>query len=344
VTVRINLALQGGGAHGAFTWGVLDRLLDEDEIEVAALSGTSAGALNAAAFKSGMVAGGREGARAALDALWAEVGTVGDLRLNAWMRQVLPLAAAWNEAMEDTFAVSPQGIAAQVFSPYAYGPMWANPLDRVVRQMEFAHICDDAGPRLFIGATNVRTGKIKVFTGHEVSPEVLLASSCLPTVFQAVEVKDAKTGVAEAYWDGGYTGNPALFPLYVPHLPDDIVIVSINPLRREDIPRTPLEIQNRINEVSFNASLLGELRAVQFVKRLIADGKMAKGQMKDVLIHMIADDALMTELSATTKLLPTPALLARLKAAGRAAAAAFLQGHRGDLGRRASVNLRELFS
>jgi NTE family protein len=343
VVLRINLALQGGGAHGAFTWGVLDRLLEDDTIEVAALSGTSAGALNAAAFKAGMIADGRKGAKAALSKLWDQVGTVGDMRLNAWLRQVMPYAAAWNEALEETFNVSPQGIASQVFSPYAYGPMWNNPLERVVKGFDFSQVCADQGPKLFISATNVRTGKIRVFDGREVTPEVLLASACIPSVFQAVELTDPATGEVEAFWDGGYAGNPALFPLYTADLPDDIVIVSINPLRREAIPKTPLEIQNRLNEISFNAALLGELRAVNFVKRLIATGKMEKGQMKDVLIHMIADDPLMTELSATTKLMPSPALLTQLKQAGRHAATAFLTQHAKDISLRSSVNLSMLF-
>jgi NTE family protein len=344
MVIRINLALQGGGAHGAFTWGVLDRLLQDEAIEVAAISGTSAGALNAAALKAGMIKGGRKGAQAALKGLWDSVGTVGDFRLNAWMKPFLPFAAAWTEAMEDTFNVSPKGIAAQVFSPYVWGDHWANPLDRVVRTFDFAHVCAHDEPRLFISATNVRTGKIKVFQDQEITPEVLLASSCLPTVFQAQEVTDAQTGVTDSYWDGGYAGNPALFPLYDKTLPDDIVIVSINPLRREAIPDTPLEIQNRINEISFNAALLGELRSVNFVHRLIAEGRMPKGQMKKPKIHMISDDPLMTELSATTKLLPTPAILSRLKKAGQAAAATFLAAHRSDLNHRSSVDLPRLFS
>ncbi len=343
MTRRISLALQGGGAHGAFTWGVLDRLLEDEDVEVAALSGTSAGALNAAAFKAGMISGGREGARETLNALWAKVGTAGDFRMAAWMKPLMPFAAAWTEAMETTFAVSPQGIAAQVFSPYVWGEAWRNPLAPAVRLLDFTQVCAGEGPRLHVSATNVRTGRIRVFSGQEISPEALLASACLPTVFQAVEIADPQTGRTESYWDGGYTGNPALFPLYDPALPDDIVIVSINPLRREDVPDTPLEIQNRINEISFNSALLGELRAVNFVKRLIAQGKMEKGRMKDVLIHFIADEKLMTELTATTKLLPSPAILERLKNAGRQAADGFLKKHMGDIGHRSSVDLQGLF-
>nr|WP_241427568.1 patatin-like phospholipase family protein [Fertoeibacter niger] len=341
--MRINVALQGGGAHGAFTWGVLDRLLEDDGIEIAGISGTSAGALNAAALKAGLAAGGREGAKASLDALWAQVGSVGDLRLNAWLTAWMPVVTAVTDAVEQAFPVSPQGIAAQVFSPYAYGPWWQNPLEQVVRRFDFTKVCHDDGPRLFVGATNVRSGKVRVFSGREIGPEVLLASACIPTVFQAQEITDPKTGVAEAYWDGGFTGNPALFPLFAAGLPDDILVVSINPLRREEVPETPLDIQNRMNEISFNASLLQELRAIAFVKRLIREGKLERGTMKDVLIHMIADDALMTDLTASTKLRPAPLLLARLKAAGRVAADTFLADHRASIGQRSSVDLPLLF-
>ncbi len=343
MTVRINLALQGGGAHGAFTWGVLDRLLDDDQIEIAAISGTSAGALNGAAYKAGLRTGGRAGAKASLDQLWSQVGRFDQARFAQWMFPGLPVVAAMAEAMEDMLVVSPQGIAAQMISPYAFGAAWRNPLERMVRRLDFTDVCAADGPALFVSATNVRTGKIRVFSGDEISPEVLMASACLPTAFQAVELIDPKTGTLEAFWDGGYAGNPALYPLYAKSLPDDVVIVSINPMYRDELPKSPMEIQNRINEISFNAALLGELRAVNFVKRLIRQGKMEQGAMKDVLIHFISDEALMTELSASSKLGPTTSLLTRLKAAGRLAADSFLQGHRGDLGKRASIDLAGLF-
>jgi NTE family protein len=338
MTVRVNLALQGGGAHGAFTWGVLDRLLDETSIEVAAISGTSAGALNGAAFKAGMVAGGRDGARAALDRLWASVGVVGDLRLSAWMQPVLPFAAAMTSAWENAFNTSPQGIAAQLFSPYAMGAAWKNPLAPVVAGFDFSKVCAEAGPQLFVTATNVRNGKIGVFSGQNITPDAILASGCLPTAFQAVEVPDPLTGKVEAWWDGGYSGNPALFPLYDKGLPDDLIIVAINPLYRDTVPTTPLEIQNRINEISFNAPLLRDLRAIAFVKRLLVQGVLAPGSMKDVALHLIADDVLMNELSASSKLIPTPSLLARLKAAGRVAAHQFLATHGDSLGKRGTVD------
>lgn len=343
MVLKINIALQGGGAHGAFTWGVLDRLLEEDGIEIAGISGTSAGALNGAAYKSGWLTGGRRGAKDNLDWLWAQVGAVGDMRLSAWMLPFQPWLRQITDAVDAAMPVSPQGLLAQVVSPYGFGPFWRNPLERVVRRFHFDKVCADQGPRLFVGATNVRTGRIRVFSGAEITTEVILASACLPTVFQAVNVPDPVTGKVETYWDGGYTGNPALFPLYDPGLPDDIVIVNINPLRREEVPDTAVEIQNRINEISFNASLLADLRAINFVKELIADGKIARGAMKDVLVHMIADDPLMNGLSAGTKQLASPYLLFRLKDAGRTAAATFLKAHRKDIGKRASVDLQALF-
>lgn len=341
--LRLNLALQGGGAHGAFTWGVLDRLLEDPDLEIAGITGTSAGALNAAALKAGLIAGGPEVARAMLDQLWADVGAVGDLRVAQWFRTVFPWAAAMGDFASANLPVSPAGLAAQLYSPYAWGPFWQNPLSDIVSRFDFSRICANEGPDLFVSATNVRSGKIRVFAGAEITPAALLASACLPTVFQAVELRDPATGRDEVFWDGGFTGNPALFPLYQPHLPDDILIISINPLYREAIPQTPVEIQNRVNEISFNAALLGELRSVAFVKRLIALGRMPAGAMKDINIHLIADDDLMNQLGAGSKLSPTPELLTQLKTAGRAAADHFLHRHRGHIGKESSADLRGIF-
>lgn len=335
---RVNLALQGGGAHGAFTWGVLDRLLEDDSLEIAGISGTSAGALNGAALKAGLIAGGRGAARKRLDRMWDQVGEIGDFRMLPWMAAFLPALRFWQTASAAFLPFSPQGVAAQLYTPYAFGSRWTNPLEPVVHDLDFTHVCAADGPQLFVSATNVRTGRIKVFAGQEIGPEALLASACLPTVFQTVEIG------GEGYWDGGYSGNPALFPLYEPDLPDDILVVSINPMRRDDVPDTPLEIQNRINEISFNASLLGELRAINFVRRLIAEGRMEQGRMKDVKVHMISDDGLMNELSADSKLSPTPYLLERLKAAGREAANRFLSEGGRKIGQEGSVTLRDLLA
>ena len=347
-TRRINLALQGGGAHGAFTWGVLERLLDEDWIEIAGISGTSAGALNGAALKAGLVrasgAAGRRAARENLEWLWGRVGEVPSLRFNRWADQMLPyLPPPMRRLAEATSPMAWLDVMARLVSPYDFGPFWKNPLEAIVADMPFNHICSLRGPQFFVSATCVRTGKIRVFSGDEISVQSILASACLPTVFQAVEIDDPETGRREAYWDGGYSGNPALFPLFDPDLPRDIVVVGINPMVREGVPRTPSHIEDRINEISFNASLLRELRAIQFVKRLIASGKIAEGSMKDVITHMIADDDLMAELGAESKLLPDPRLLARLRKAGQERADAWLSAHADRIGREPSVDLVALF-
>lgn len=337
-TTRINLALQGGGAHGAFTWGVLDRLLEESWIEVAAVSGTSAGALNAAALKAGWATGGAEGARAALRVLWTRVAGVRDLRTMGWYRSVLPSVGALAQAAEAWMPVSPADWATRVFSPYDYGPFWRNPLAPVVEAFNLSEVCAQTGPRLIVAATNVRTGKVRVFQGAEVTYDAILASAALPTLFRAVEID------GEAYWDGGYAANPALFPLYDKDLPNDILIVSINPLRRDEVPTSAAGIVNRINEISFNAALLRDLRAIAFVKRLLAEGRMEPGAMKDVFVHLIADDALMTSLNLRTKVTPTPLLIDTLHAAGRRAAERFLARSAADLGQRSSCDILEMFN
>lgn len=335
---QISLALQGGGAHGAFTWGVLDRLLEEEDIEIAAISGTSAGALNGAALKAGLVAGGREAARARLAALWQQVGEIGDLQSIApWFQPFLPMLRLMQQSAAMMMPVSPAQLATQLYSPYAWGQLWQNPLEPVVRQFDFSEICADCGPAFFVGATNVRSGRARIFRGQEITPEALMASACLPSVFQAVEID------GEAYWDGGFTGNPALWPLYHRELPDDLLIVHVNPLRRESLPQTPVEIQERMSEISFNVSLLSELRSVAFVKRLRAAGQIAPGQMKDVRVHMIHDDPLMNDLSGATKLQPGKALIDRLFGAGQLACEAFLASHGAKIGHEPSVNLGELF-
>ncbi|MFA8443112.1 patatin-like phospholipase family protein [Yoonia sp.] len=341
---QINLALQGGGAHGAFTWGVLCRLLHEDDIEIAAISGTSAGALNAAALKSGWVADGRDGAIANLSWLWEQIGHVTDPVFTPWISAASPTAELWAKALKYSPAYTAFDMTTRMFSPYIYGPAMQNPLAKIVQKFHYDAVCAKDGPELHICATNVRSGKIRVFTGDEISSNVIMASACLPSLFQAVEFEDPQTGKVEAFWDGGYTGNPALYPLFASDLPDDLLIVNINPLYREELPMDSQSIENRVNEISFNSSLLRELRAIDFVKRLLADGSIKTGTMKDVLVHMIADDALMNGLNVATKTIPTAVILRRLKEAGETAADTFLKNHKKDLGKRSSVNLSEMFN
>ncbi|MEM7520248.1 MAG: patatin-like phospholipase family protein, partial [Pseudomonadota bacterium] len=292
---RINLALQGGGAHGAFTWGVLDRLLQDDDVEICGISGTSAGALNGAALKAGWVKDGAAGARANLAWLWEQVAGVSEQSLAQWMS---PFGVSGiSNAMEYSWPVTVADAVGAMTSPYAYGPFYRNPLTDIVAKFDYDSVCNSVAPMLHICATRVRNGKIKVFSGDEISAEAIMASACLPTVFKAVEIYDPATERLEAYWDGGYTGNPALFPLYAGSASDDIVIVNINPLEREALPVTPKQIQNRINEISFNSSLLRELRAIDFVQRLLDEGRADTDRLSRVRVHMIADDDLMAQLS-----------------------------------------------
>ncbi len=343
MSTKYNLALQGGGAHGAFTWGVLHRLLLESSLEIASISGTSAGALNGAAVKSGLAKGSREAAIEQLDLLWSDVGAITDDRFSGWINAMMPTMQNVTKSLDHSPGYMWFDMASRAFSPYAYGPFYRNPLDPIVSKFHFDDVCAEKGPQLHICATNVRSGKIRVFTGAEITADVIMASACLPTMYQAVELDDPKTGRTEAYWDGGYTGNPALFPLFDSELPDDIVIVNINPLYRHAIPQTPQEIQNRINEISFNSSLLREMRAIRFVKRLLENGSLTRGSMKDVNVHMIADDTLMTDLSVATKILPNPVTLERLRKAGFEAADQFVSKHGDKIGREGSVDLAEMF-
>ena len=338
---KINLALQGGGAHGAFTWGVLDALLQDERIEIAGMSGTSAGALNGAAVKAGLVADGREGARRNLDWLWGKVGAVDVPGFSNWMTGMAAGPVARAIEFSPLFAWS--DLASRVMSPYAYGPFYSNPLKPIVDAFDFDQVCADCAPELFICATRVQSGKIRVFEGDEITTDAILASACLPTLFKAIEIEDPKTGKKEPYWDGGYTGNPALYPLFDPGLPDDIVIININPLERSELPVTPQQIQNRINEISFNSSLLRELRAINFVQRLLHKGVLQTDQMARVLIHMIADDELMNDLSVATKLIPNATVVNRLKTAGQKAAEKFLAAHFDDLNAESTVDLKAMY-
>lgn len=339
---RINLALQGGGAHGAFTWGALNRILCDERIEIAGISGTSAGALNGAALKSGLLENGRQGALDNLDWLWGEIGAQDVTHMTDWMIGLTPSLVS--KVMQLSPAYMAVDAISRVASPYAYGPMYSHPLRSIVEKFSFDKICAHEGPDLYICATNVRTGKIKLFSGPDISTDAILASGCLPTVFQAIEINDEKTGKLEAYWDGGYMGNPALFPLYEDHLPEDIVVININPLYRDEIPKTAQEIANRVNEISFNGSLFRELRAVAFVRRLIREDRMPAGAMKSVLMHMISDDDLMQQLSVATKTVPQPYVLQKLRDAGEQAASAFLDTHFDAIGTDSTVDLEAMFS
>ncbi len=343
---KVSLALQGGGAHGAFTWGVLDRLLEEQDIEVSAISAASAGAMNAAAFKSGWMNGRHDGARKSLAEFWRALDGVGQLMpepVRNWFTALSPPLAALAQTASMNPAYHGQAAMMRVFSPYQTNPLNFHPLASILEQFDFDAIRSAEGPRLHISATNVRTGKIRVFTGDEVDEAALLASGALPQVFQAVEIDDAKTGKREAFWDGGFMGNPALFPLFGKTNAPDVLIVHINPLYRDEIPKTAGEIEDRVNEISFNATLLRELRAIDFVQRLIEEGRLSATEKPAPHIHSIADDETMRHLGVATKMSPSPGLIDQLFDAGRAQTEAFLKAHGDEIGTCSTCDLRAMF-
>ena len=332
---RINLALQGGGAHGAYTWGVLDRLLDEDRLEVEAISGTSAGAMNAAVFADGMGRGGREEARRALDNFWTNISQAaqaGPLQPTPFDR----FAGGWN--LDHSAAFLAFDMLTRMVSPYQLNPMNLNPLRGVLgRSIDFRRLEGCRAVKLFISATNVKTGKVRVFQSGEITAEALLASACLPFLFQAVTVD------GDPYWDGGYMGNPAIFPLIYGTQSQDVVIVQINPLGCDRVPTTAAEIMNRVNEISFNSSLMREMRAISFVTDLIDEQKLDSNSYKRINVHWIEAEKQMRGLGVSSKLNARMDFLLHLKAIGRKAADDWLAGHFDHIGHRSTIDIKEKF-
>jgi NTE family protein len=327
-----NLALQGGGAHGAFTWGVIDRLLEEPRFEIEGVSATSAGAVNAVLLAHGLTIGGRTGARQALADFWQSVAKISKSSfLRPW----------WSDRMTENHGLeySPGyvffDLLSRVFSPYQINPFNYNPLRTMLEQaIDFERLRRECTLKLFLCATNVRTGKVRVFTKEEMCVARVLASACLPLFCQAIEVD------GEYFWDGGYMGNPALFPLIYSCECRDIIVIHINPTERADIPKTAPEIINRINEISFNSSLFREMRAIAFVTKLIDDGKISDGSLKRMLIHAIEADDVMQRLGASSKFNADWDFLSYLHDMGRERAGSWLQSHLDMIGIESTVNIR----
>lgn len=331
----INLALQGGGAHGAFTWGVLDCLLEDGRIGIEALSGTSAGAVNAAVLIDGYMRGGEDGAREALRNLWHEIARIGafsPIQRSPW--------DVWqgNFSLDHNPAYQFFDMLTRMASPYDLNPGNLNPMRDLLGEMvDFDRVRSCSDINLFISATNVHTGRVKVFHGEDVSLDAVMASSCLPLLFQAVEID----GIP--YWDGGYMGNPVLFPFFYNSKSDDILLVQINPLERKETPKTSRDIHNRLNEITFNASLNKELRAIEFVSRLIEHEDLSEERYKRVRMHMIEADDELASLSASSKLNAELTFLEHLHDIGRRAAEAWLAANFDQIGEKSTFNLTEFF-
>jgi NTE family protein len=290
----ITLALQGGGSHGALTWGVLDRLLEDARLDIRAISGTSAGAMNAVALADGFARGGREGAREALERFWRAVSDAA--RFSPIQRSPLDrLTGNYSLDMSPSYLFFES--MSRMFSPYDLNPMGVNPLRGLLDELiDFDKVNALSDLRVYVTATNVRTGRPRVFGPGELGIDPVLASACLPQMFPAVEIG------GEAYWDGGFSGNPALYPLLTSAVSPDIVVVQINPLVRTELPRSAREIMNRVNEISFNSSLVKELRAIDLMQRVAEAKGIDLGVYTQTYLHLIHTDLEVQDLVASSKL------------------------------------------
>ena len=331
----INLALQGGGAHGALTWGVLDHLLEDGRLSIEGISATSAGAMNAAVLAQGFMADGREGARLALESFWRAVSTAGSaspLQPSLFDRW----SGNWN--MDYSAAYLAFDVLTRMFAPQQLNPLGVNFMrDLLVETIDFERLRRCTDLKLYISATSVRSGKIKIFEAHEISADVLMASACLPFLYEAVEID------GEPYWDGGYLGNPAIYPLIYGCDSPDVLVIRVNPIQREDPPRTARGILNRINEISFNSSLMREMRAIAFVTRLIDDGTVKDGRLKRMLIHSIEADEYVAGLGYSSKLNPDWDFLTHLRDIGRERTRVWLAANVDKVGVQSSIDIREAF-
>jgi NTE family protein len=332
--VLIDLALQGGGSHGAFTWGVLDRLLEEPWFHIAAISGTSAGAMNAAILADGWIGGGAQGARQALEKFWREVSRAA--AFSPLQRSPLDrLMGRWSLDTSPGYVF--MDLMTRVLSPYDLNPFGLNPLRNILaKSIDFERL-----PRspilLFITATNVRTGRGRIFRNAEITADVLLASACLPTMFRAVEID------GDAYWDGGFAGNPTITPLVRESDAHDTILIQINPRERPDTPRTATDILNRLNEISFNSPLMKELRMIALL-RSVADAGHGEGERwAQMRTHRIMTDML-AEFGASSKLNAEWDFIIKLRDEGRSVAGKFIDEHGADLGKRSTADLDVLLA
>jgi NTE family protein len=331
----IELALQGGGAHGAFTWGVLDRLLQDDRIQIEGICGTSAGALNGVVLADGLDREGKVGARKALRRFWSEVSSAG--RFSPIQRTMLDrLLGRWTLDFSPGYIMF--DMMGRLVSPYQLNPLDLNPVRSLIaRLVDFDRVRHAEGIKLFVSATNVRTGKLKIFRRDEMTADMVMASACLPFMFQAVEID------GEAYWDGGYSGNPSLFPLVDECQSHDIVIVQINPILREALPRSASDILNRINEITFNASLIKDIRSMALLKKLIDAGDLEHERYKDVLFHRINADEELKPLGVSSKVNTEWAFLEHLHDVGYRTTSVWLEENYRNLGKRSTIDIGSVY-
>jgi NTE family protein len=334
---KVTLALQGGGAHGAFVWGVVDRLLEDGRLQIEAISATSAGAMNAVAIAAGMVTGGPEGARQSLHEFWREVS-----RMDSFYDLFSPLSRLIQALrLPPEYHPFHAGIhfLTHILPPSLLNPFDYNPLKTLLlRKVDFVRLNQSSeAPELFLNATNVRTGKLKVFQTPTITVEAVLASACLPPYFRAVEVD------GEHYWDGGYLGNPAIYPLIYRNGSRDVIIVQVTAITRDELPARAADILHRVNEISFNSSLMREMRAVAFATRLIDKGELDQRKHRRMFMHWIGNDYLMSQLGTATQFQPEWGLLCRLRDEGRETAGKWLHHNFEQIGARSTLDFAQMF-
>jgi len=333
---KLNLALQGGGSHGAYTWCILDRLMEEKDIDIHAISGTSAGAMNAVVFTDGYRKGGREGAKESLYNFWHSVGEMGVFVNPNTQTPLEHLTEGWN--IDSSFGFLWFEALTRMFSPYQLNPLNINPLRKFLADfIDWDCINKGGDIHLFITATSVTTGRARVFTSAEITEDVLMASACIPFMFQAVEID------GEPYWDGGYMGNPSIWPLIYKTDVNDVLLLQINPIIREGTPKTIHEILNRMNEITFNSSLIAEMRAINFVADLVENNRLDDDRYRKMHMHMIEAPDATYGLNASSKVNTDWNFLQFLHGLGREKADTWISKHKADIGRKSSLNIPEVF-
>ena len=333
---KLNLALQGGGSHGAYTWGVLDRLLEEEDILINSVSGTSAGAMNAVVMADGYRRGGRPAAKEKLREFWKNVSQYSAFsnpiheKDGKFVAEGLDAYQSWGYQWFE--------MLTRMFSPTQLNPYNFNPVrDILTKSIDWENINKGGDIHLFVTATSVRTGQPRVFRCHEISEDVLMASACLPFLFAPVVIE------GEPFWDGGYMGNPSIWPLIYHTEIMDVLLVQINPIIRETVPTTAQDIANRLNEITFNSSLIAEMRAINFVGKLVDSNHLDPNKYRKILMHMISHPDEVLGLNAASKVNADWGFLTFLHQEGRKKADAWIKANKEKIGVEASIDIEEVF-
>lgn len=331
---KISIALQGGGSHGAFSWGILERLLEEESLNIVGFCGTSAGAMNGAVATYGLHTGGRHNAIKLLEKFWKMVSHAALFS---------PVHPAWDnhKTTNGDLSFNPMfhwmNLLSQTLSPYQFNPLDLNPLKDILLELIDFDDLRESKIKLFACATNVKTCKPKVFKLDEMCVEALMASACLPTLYKAVEVK------GEYYWDGGYMGNPPIYPLIDHTHSNDILLLKVNPVVIHHVPQTVAEIQDRINDISFNSSLMAEMRMVYFKEKIFKMGVNLKGRLRKIHFHEISADEAMKDFTLSSKFNASWSFLNQLRKKGRECADVWLSNHLEQVDKESSIDIRKVF-